>query len=127
MSTHADGLIDVSSEVDGLMKFGGQVLAVAMLPQEVQAAVEGAVTGDSRLYPQEDGPVYVLAVQEVYPAQPQDFAIVRDQILQRIFLTKRGATIDNWMDDLRQASEIEIHASEEQIREIVGLGPSEDQ
>lgn len=124
MSTHADGLLQ--DEDDGLLKFGGRVLALAMLPEGVQEAVEGATAGDFRLYSQPGVAVYVLAVQEIYPAQAQNFAEVREQILQRVFLLKREQALERWTKELREASEIEMYATSEQVQAIVGLGEVND-
>ena len=124
MLTHADGLVKVADEdeAERLLKFGGRVLAVAMLPKGVQKAVEGASAGDFRLYAQPGVAIYVLVVQETYPAQPLSLAEIRDQILQRLFVLKREQAMEQWTKQLRDASEIEVYATEEQIREIVGLG-----
>ena len=126
MLTHANGLVKVADadedEAERLLKFGGRVLAVAMLPKGVQQAVEGASAGDFRLYAQPGVAIYVLVVQETYPAQPLKLAEIRDQILQRLFVLKREQAMEQWTKQLRDASEIEVYATEEQIREIVGLG-----
>jgi|GEM_PF-655495 len=127
MRTHADGLITNPEEVERLLKFDGRVLAVEILPEGVRDAVEGASAGDVRLYAQPGDAFYVLSVEQVFPASPQAFADVRDQILQRVFLVKREQALDQWTDDLRKASEIEIYADAEQIRSIVGLGPAGNQ
>jgi hypothetical protein len=124
MRAHADGLVDVSDDVDGLMKFSGRVLAVEMLPEGVKKVVEGTSAGDLRFYADPGGVYYVLVVQEVYPSRPQAFADTRDQILQRIFIQKREEAMAEWTARLREASEIEIHANEEQIRTVLGLGPA---
>ena len=126
MLTHANGLVKVADadedEAERLLKFGGRVLAVAMLPKGVQQAVEGASAGDFRLYAQPGVAIYVLVVQETYPAQPLKLAEIRDQILQRLFVLKREQAMEQWTKQLRDASEIEVYATEEQIRAIVGLG-----
>lgn len=118
---NADGVVVEPEDGEVLLKFEGRVLALAALPEGVREAVEGASAGDVRLFAQPEGRVYVLSVEEIFPAQPQEFADVRDQVLQRAFVQKREQAIDKWTDELRKVSEIEIHASDEQIRQILWM------
>jgi len=122
MQANASGLVDAADFEDGeLLQFGGRLLAVLALPAGIRDAVAGASAGDFRLYAQPEGAIYVLAVQEVLASRPRPFDEVRDPILQQAFLRKREQALDRWTADLREVSEIEVHADEQQLRAILGL------
>jgi hypothetical protein len=125
MRANAGGLVDEPDEGEELLAFDGRLVTLASLPPGIQDAVVGASAGDFRLYAQPDGAFYVLAVVEVFPSRPREFAEVRDQLLQRAFLLEREKAIDVWTDELRKASEIEVRADAAQLGAIVGLGPAE--
>jgi hypothetical protein len=127
MQANARGLIKDTDDADLLLRFDDRLLSVPTLPEGIRGAVEGASAGDYRLYAQPGGAVYVLGVKEVVPSRPLPFKEVRDQILQKLFVRKREQALDRWTADLREASDIEIHADDEQLRTIVGLGSREAQ
>jgi parvulin-like peptidyl-prolyl isomerase len=125
MRANAGGLVDEPDRIEELLEFDGRLLTLSSLPDRVQDAVAGASAGQFRLYAQPDGPFYVLAVVELLPSRPREFADVRDQLLQRAFLLEREKAMDVWTDELRKASEIEVHADEARLAAIVGLSPAE--
>jgi hypothetical protein len=51
---------------------------------------------------------------------------VREKIDKLLFEVKRQEVIENWIKQLKDASEIEIFVDDEELRAILGLGSMEE-
>lgn len=120
MRDRAEGQVDPSAANAG-WRFAGTLLALAALPDEVQAVLEGAATGDYRLCEQPDGPFHVLRVIESLAPQPRSFDEVRKEIAGKVFARKRQAILEEWMGKLREASEVEMLVDEKGLRDLLGV------
>lgn len=121
MSANADGRIDPGAVPD-LLRFNGDLMTTAALPEGVRKAVAGAVAGDCRYYADADGPFHVLCVRQVVAATQQPFDAVKADIATRVFVTKRQAAVEDWAARLRKASEIKIFATVTVLNDLLGLG-----
>jgi parvulin-like peptidyl-prolyl isomerase len=125
MRANADGQVDSETDVNAL-EFNGRERAVVSLPEGVRNVVEGASAGDVRFYADPGGAFYVLLVGEFTPPKPLEYSEVREQIAKILFEVKRQEVIENWLQQLKEASEIEIFVDDEELRAILGLGSMEE-
>jgi parvulin-like peptidyl-prolyl isomerase len=125
MRANAVGQID-PEEVDPEWRFDGTVLPVPGLPEAVREAVVGAVGGDYRFCEQPGGKAFhVLWVMRQFAPHPQEYEEIREKLAVRVFARKRQQALDDWMARLRKASDLEVYAEDDELRELLGLGSAE--
>jgi hypothetical protein len=126
MRRNAAGRLD-PADVENLLALDGDLLAVPALDPGIQRALQGASAGELRFYAADEasGPYYVLSASEVFPPKPRPYAEVREEVAKKVFVRKRQQVLDQWVAELRKASEIEVVTDEEQLLQILGLGAAE--
>lgn len=113
------------ADFEEMLVFAGRPLLTGALPKGVREAVAGAEKDELRLYDDPRGPTYVLLVREVIPATASPYDSVRKSISKIVYVRKRQAVIEDWAARLRDASEIEIFATGNQLNKRLGLGIAE--
>ena len=119
LRANAEGRAD-DGAVPEALRFDGRLLTRDSLPAEVQRSLEGATPGDFRLFTEGSGRAHVLAVRDSVPARPAPLDEVRMEVARKVFDEKRNQVMDEWTAKLRQASEVEIFATSEELRELAG-------
>jgi len=109
LSENAEGRIDKTT-VDPLT-IGTGVVVVSDLPEDIRKAVEGARVEDARLYHPRGGFYYVLYIPELIPSKPQPYEAVKEEIAKKIFNEKLNKAVEEYVQKLRQASDITIYAT----------------
>jgi len=104
-----------------LLKLHGDLTSTAELPADARNAVSGANGGEYRFCALTDGPFYVLRVVEVIPSRPQALSEVYRQIAPKVLGEQRTKLIEDWAAKLREVSEVEVFASADDLRRIIGL------
>jgi hypothetical protein len=124
MRANAEGQATQESHED-LLRFDGRMpIVTAALPDGVQKAVAGARVAGFRFYAEPDGPAYVLVVREVIASKPQELGAVSESLLRKVHGKKRQAALDEWVEQLRAVSEIEIFATGDALLAALGMGPA---
>jgi parvulin-like peptidyl-prolyl isomerase len=116
---NAEDRLDPETEEE-LLEFPEHLVVTSAFPEGVGQAVAGADAGDYRLYLEPEGPAYVLRVRDVVPPVPEPFDAVKGTLAKRVFAEKQAAALDGWIEQLRAASEIEIHATAEVLERMLG-------
>ncbi len=117
LRAHAADRADLDAIPESL-RFDGRILTRDSLPPEVRKSLEGAASGDFRLHVEESGRAHVLAVRDPLPARPKPLAEVRAEVARKLLDEKRDRAMDAWTTKLREASEVAIFATPEELREI---------
>lgn len=125
MGENASGQIPPGDDQPTL-QFNRSLLAVPGLPAGVRSAVAGAAAGDFRFYGEPGRPSYALHIMETFPATPQSFDQVREQIAKQAFGRERQEAIDRYAEELRKASDIEILVTDDRLQLLLGLNPQEN-
>jgi hypothetical protein len=107
MKENAEGQIGQGTK--GVLNFDGSLLTTKDLPEGVQKAVNGAKTGDFRLYESPENHYYVLYVQEVIPSKPQPYAEAREKIAKKIYNEKLTKAVEEYAGKLRSVSDVKIY------------------
>ena len=107
MKENAEGQIGQGTK--GVLNFDGSLLTTKDLPEGVQKAVNGAKTGDFRLYESPENHYYVLYVQEVIPSKPQPYAEAREKIAKKIYNEKLTKAVEEYAGKLRAVSDVKIY------------------
>lgn len=115
---NAEGRVDPGESKD-LLNFGKGPILTGGLPEGVRKAVAGAAGGEYRRYSPSGGPYYVLYVREVIPPAPQSFESVKEQISVKVFEEKRSEALQEYVKKIREASDIKIYATENELRKVV--------
>jgi len=117
-----------AEEIPGELRFEGRLVTRDSLPQDLVEAITGAETGDYRTYADGAGRYHVLFVQERIPATPSPLESVRNPVAREVFLRERAAAVEDYMQKLRKASDIEIRVGTEELRALAsaGGGPTAD-
>ncbi len=116
---NASGQVDIESDPTRL-QFPPMLVVTAAFPDDVKEVVTGARPGDYRLYAPDDGAFYVLRIREVVPSVPEPYEKVKQTVVRRVYGEKREAAIEDWMEKLRAASEIEVFATAEELKRMLG-------
>ncbi len=83
-------------------------LTLKSLPQELQAQLTGAASGDTALYESEPGTYKVIIVRDYPPRAREPFEKVRPSIAKKLFGERLNQVIDDLAAELRKLSEITI-------------------
>jgi parvulin-like peptidyl-prolyl isomerase len=117
---NAEGRLDPEGD-ETLFRFPRKLVVLEGLPDGVREAVGSARPGEYRLFAEPDGPGYVIRVAERVDPQPLPLDRVRADIRERVVMEKRRAAVDDWAAKLREVSEIEVFATGDALREVLGL------
>jgi hypothetical protein len=107
MKENAEGQIGQNTK--GVLNFDGSLLTTKDLPKGVQKAVNGAKSGDFRLYESPENHYYVLYVQEVIPSRPQPYPEAREKIAKKIYNEKLTKALEEYGSKLRAVSDVKIY------------------
>jgi len=118
MRVNASGLADPET-VPEEMRFDRRLLIESSLAEAIRDTITGAVAGDYRLYSATADHHHVLLVIERTPAQARPFDRVRGEVERRVYPIKRQESLEDWMNRLREASEIEMLVDEEELRRLL--------
>jgi hypothetical protein len=110
MKENAEGQIDQGTK--GVLSFDGRLLTTKDLPEGVRKAVNGAKTGDFRLYESSKNHYYVLYIQEEIPSKPQPYAEVREKIARKIYNEKLTKAAEEYAEKLRAVSDVKVYLKE---------------
>ncbi len=116
---NASGQIDPDRNSDRL-QFPAMLVVTAAFPDDVRELVAGARPGEYRMYAPEEGPFYVLRVREVVSPNPAPYDEIKQSLVRGVYGEKRKEAIEDWMEKLRAASEIEVFATADQLRRMLG-------
>lgn len=125
MRENAEGRVS-ADEVPATLRFAGSLVMTTSLEAAVRETLAGASPGSYRLFVEPSGRAHVLLVRDRVPARPAPLDEVRMEVARRVFGKKRQETVDEWAAKLREASEIEIFVSSEQLRELASRGRPEN-
>lgn len=117
---NAEGLIDPEQD-DSLLEFPPRLVVVDTLPDGVRETVADARAGEYRLYPEPDAWTYVLHVRDRAESRTASLDAVRGSVREGVVMEKRREAVDEWAAQLRAASEIEIYATGDALRDVLGL------
>jgi len=99
-------------DAKGLLDFGGSILSVSSLPEDVQKVLSGVNSEDYRLYESADGYFYVLHIQQVFPPTIEPYEKVRQEIVKKIYDDKLTQAVKGWSDKLKAHYPVEIYFTE---------------
>ena len=89
--------------------FTGDPIAKPNLPEPLQKALVGSVSGDFKLYV-DGGHGYVISVVEFAPGRVLNYEEVEDAIKEAVFYEKLNNGIEIWGDKLKSTSDVKIYA-----------------
>ena len=117
VKANAPGQVDEMSRKGGLPQ-GGGFFVQKDLPDGIRETVSGAGPGEYRLSQSPEGQFFVLYIQEVIPAQPYPYDMVKDSIANEVFRKEQQKSLEGWVEKLRAASEIQIFATQDEMEKI---------
>jgi hypothetical protein len=71
--------------------------------------LQGAKTGDVRLWQKDDAEAYAVSVLEAIPASHRPFEEARDAIGKKLFAENIGKAIRDWGVKLRKVRDVKIY------------------
>jgi parvulin-like peptidyl-prolyl isomerase len=106
----------VSSNVTGLaadddkrmLNFGGSLLAITSLPDDLQKMVANARSGDMFLYKDPDNLFYVLVVETAFPPQAKSYEEAQNDAAKVVYGRKIKDALDDYERRLKEVYETEI-------------------
>ena len=110
LGANADGQVDPDTK--GLLKFDGKLLTLTSLPEGVRQSVEGAASGDFRLYADPTGNFYVLHLYQVVSPRQEPFEEVKKEIAEKVYNEKLTKAVEFWADQLREYYPVEIYRAD---------------
>ncbi len=120
---NAPGRIDPKSRPD-LLVFPGAPVTLGDLPEDLRKALAKAGTGEYRLYAGEGGTTYVIRVKEFLPGTTLSLENAEGRIRGRLVGEKRQKVFDEYAAKLRNASDVKILVSPEELEKLVAAAPS---
>ncbi len=99
----------VAKGTPGLLTFDGQPVMVDSMPAGLQKALAGVKAEEPRLYASPEGPVYVLAVQQVLASSPRPYDEVREEIAKKAYGDKITKGVETYAGKLRAQSKVETY------------------
>jgi hypothetical protein len=79
------------------------------MPEGMQKALSGAKSGEFKLYASPEGPVYVLAVQQVLGSTARPYDEVREEISKKVYGEKIKKGVETYAGKLRAQSKVETY------------------
>ena len=110
VSANSPGQVD--KETERMLRFESALLSLTALPEGLQKAAEGAREGDSFLYSSPQNHHYVIAIEKVFPAEPQPYEKARQSIAAVLFEEQMKDLIEEWSAKLREAYETRIFVTD---------------
>ena len=106
----------VSSNVKGLateddkrmLNFGGTLLAVTALPDDLQKTVGNARSGDIFLYKDPGNLFYVLTVETAFPPQAKSYEEAQNEAAKAVYGRKINQSLTDYENKLKEVYETEI-------------------
>ncbi|HUJ19308.1 MAG TPA: peptidyl-prolyl cis-trans isomerase [Nitrospirota bacterium] len=99
----------VAENPDDEPPFPQDYVALNSLAGDVQRALEGAKSEDTRLYAGPGGQFYVLFVEDMVPPREQPFEQVQESIRPTVFYAKLNRAVDEWIGKLRASADIKVY------------------
>lgn len=120
--SNAPGRIDPKSRQD-LLVFPGAPVTLRDLPEDLRRALEKSGSGEYRLYAGEGGATYVILVKEFLPGTTLPLEDAEGRIRGRLTGEKRQKVFDEYAAKLREASDVKILVSPEELEKLVAAAP----
>jgi hypothetical protein len=104
----------LNANADGKLPHGrdseapGGVLSAKGMPAALAKALDGAKSGDYRVYAPSAEQSYAVHVLEVIPAREQPFEEARGAIVEKIFGEQLQRTMEDWLVKLRKAHQVKV-------------------
>jgi parvulin-like peptidyl-prolyl isomerase len=87
--------------------FGGNLIAVTAMPDELRKQLTAAKVGDVRLF-SEGGQSYVVRVSDVTPESMKPFDEVKAEIEEKLFYDKVNAAVADYAGKLRKVKPVKV-------------------
>jgi parvulin-like peptidyl-prolyl isomerase len=110
LKNNADNQVEKDSPA--LLNLSGKMLSVKSFPEQLQKALDGAKSGDYRLYGSTEGIYYVLYVANAVPSRTQTFDEVKNDIAQKVAWENFTRDMEGWFKKLRDAYPVKIYLQE---------------
>jgi len=110
LKNNADNQVEKDSPA--LLHLSGKMLSVKSFPEQLQKALDGAKSGDYRLYPSPEGIYYVLYVANAVPSRTQTFDEIKNDIAQKVAWENFTRDMEAWFKKLRAAYPVKIYLQE---------------
>ena len=101
-------------DAPGLLMFEGRPVTTTSMPAGMQKALDGVKDGEFRMYASSDGPVYVLAVQQVITPIPRPYDDVRDDIAKKLYNEKLKKAIEDYAGKLKAHTKVTTYVKKVQ-------------
>jgi parvulin-like peptidyl-prolyl isomerase len=93
----------------GLLTLDGRPVTTDSMPAGLQKALAGSKPGDHRLYASPEGPVYVVAVEQVIGADAKPYDEVRMEIARKLYNEKLKKAVDDYARKLRAQAKVAVY------------------
>ena len=103
----------VAGDAQGLLQFGEQTLSVKSFPEQLQKVLDGARTGDYRLFESPEGYNYVLFIAKEVPSRTQTLEEVKNDVAQKVSWNNLNKALEEWFKKLREAYPVKIFLQEQ--------------
>jgi hypothetical protein len=107
LASNATG--QVGGGAPGLLKFTGQPVTTASMPEALQKALAGSKSKDTRLYASPESHFYVLLIDQVIPSAAKPYTEVREEIAKKLYAEKLNKSLEDYAGKLRAQSKVETY------------------
>lgn len=91
-----------------LLNFGGSLLSVTALPDDLQKMVSDARSGSMFFYEDPGKLFYVLVVENAFPPEAKPYDEVQNEAARGVYGKKIRESLDVWVEKLKEAYDTEI-------------------
>jgi parvulin-like peptidyl-prolyl isomerase len=105
LNANADGKLTEGKDTE---RPGGVISSKAMTGAFAKA-MEGARSGDYRVFAPSDNQFYAVHVLQVTPPMVQPYEEVRDTITQKLYGEVMQKSVQDWMTKLRKAHKVDVY------------------
>jgi hypothetical protein len=112
MLANAEGQVDKGTA--GLLTFDGRPVTTVSMPDGLQKALAGVKTGEYRIYGSPEGPVYLLAVQQVITPDAKPYDEVREEIAKKLYGEKLNKSVEAYAGKLRAHTKVATYVKKVQ-------------
>jgi peptidyl-prolyl cis-trans isomerase C len=120
---NAPGRLDPATHPQGMV-FPSTPVILSDLPEGLRRALTGAASGDDRLYAAPGGTTYLIRVRELLPGRVQPLEDVAGGIRAKLGGEQRQRAFDDYVARLRQASDVKLLVTPEQLAKLVAAAPA---
>ncbi|MBP1635149.1 MAG: hypothetical protein H6Q10_1723 [Acidobacteria bacterium] len=106
LAANAEGRVPAGTAV---LSFDGRPVTVDSMPDGLRKALAGSKAGESRLYADPGGVLYVLAVQEAIAPKARPYDEVREEIAKKAYSEKLTKNIEDYAGKLRAHSKVQTY------------------